>query len=357
MTTTRKKDGDISDLLGGLSIKDAKAKELDSRSLRLQQELDRSGFRIFECLQDLGFFSWNPPRGTPYKSLRATSDAADITKFIDLNGRPDKLVSLSSLRTPRQFESPPPDTHENRFPFGKNDAACLHVACRHRGADWDGIDFAFGGSTLEMLASRDASDPYVVTVVGSDSGGCKAAKKTILVTKNKEYVQNLADVGFQFERLVTGKPMRGEKSTTICSVEHLHVMNVGTYRVFFRAETDAIDEGDGDPIEIKASNPRYWGTKVMFQMISSGSTRLCHGTKGGGYLRSVAKQSLRQVAQTAMIGRSIQAIEGKILAGMESLQNQMKDAREGETFRSPSLARVGGSSCARRRTTSSRHRT
>ena len=73
---------------------------------------------------------------------------------------------------------------------------------------------------------------------------------------------------------MTGKPLQGDDSDVVGSVEHLHVMNVGTYRVFFRAEVDAVNGGDGDPVEVKASNPRYWGTRVMFQVISSGSTRL-----------------------------------------------------------------------------------
>jgi hypothetical protein len=50
---------------------------------------------------------------------------------------------------------------------------------------------------------------------------------------------------------MTGKPMRGYHSGVLGSVEHLHVMNVGTYRVFFRAEVDAVDDSDGDPVEIK----------------------------------------------------------------------------------------------------------
>ena len=115
------------------------------------------------------------------------------------------------------------------------------------------------------------------------------------------------------------------------SVEHLHVMNIGTYRVFFRAETDAILEGS--PVEIKASNPRYWGTKVMFQMISSGSTKLCHGQKSRGSLTGVEIQSLVQVASTALAYTSVETLERNILKGMESIQSQMKDASPGEVFK------------------------
>ena len=101
---------------------------------------------------------------------------------------------------------------------------------------------------------------------------------------------------------MTGHAMEDSSSDTAV-VEHMHEMNVGSYRVFFRAETDAktaIGRNDTTPVEIKASNPRYWGTKVMFQMISSGSTVLCHGRKSRGSLASVELRSLADVASEAM---------------------------------------------------------
>ena len=109
---------------------------------------------------------------------------------------------------------------------------------------------------------------YQITSANKDDTKC------ILVAKKKDYAQNLADVGFQFERYVTGGDMMDTKTNT--SVEHIHIMKVGERTVLFRAEVDAID-GNGSALEVKASNPRYWGTKVMFQMISSGSSKLCQG--------------------------------------------------------------------------------
>ena len=110
-------------------------------------------------------------------------------------------------------------------------------------------------------------------------------------------------------------------------------MNVGEYQVFFRAETDAIME-DSSPVEIKASNPRYWGTKVMFQMISSGSTKLCHGKKGRGSLYAVEVQSLAQVAQTALItSKNVKTLEDNITKNMKEIQSQMKDKIPGDVFK------------------------
>lgn len=104
--------------------------------------------------------------------------------------------------------------------------------------------------------------------------------KSILIAKKKDYEQNLGDFGFQFERHVTVGLM---DTVDFSTVEHMHTMKIGKRTVLFRAEVDAKDD-DGSPVEVKASNPHYWGTKVMFQMISSGSSRLCHGEKSRGAL-------------------------------------------------------------------------
>ena len=103
-------------------------------------------------------------------------------------------------------------------------------------------------------------------------------------------------------------------------------MKVGNKIVFFRAEVDAVDE-NGAAIEIKASNPRYWGTKVMFQMISSGSSKLCHGEKSRGTLTRVTLRSLTSVAVTALEYSSARAPENNILDGMEAIYKQVKDEK------------------------------
>jgi hypothetical protein len=183
-----------------------------------------------------------------------------------------------------------------------------------RGVDLDKVDFCFGGSTLEMLATKDASDPFIVSRV--------PGTKCILVAKKKSYTKNLADFGFQFERYVTEGSMMNTKDTS--SIEHIHTMKVGTKTVLFRAEVDAVDE-NGGPVEIKASNPRYWGTKVMLQMISSGSSKLCHGEKFRGTLTRVSLKNLSSVAATAFQGSRAGIVEKNILDGMEAIMSQVQD--------------------------------
>ena len=205
-----------------------------------------------------------------------------------------------------------PLQHDNKYPYGQIDIGCLYVAAKHRGVDLNGIHFAFGGSTLEMLATKDATLPYITTrIPGTDC---------ILVSKRQVYTQDLSDHGFQFERLVTGKSVPDEGEVEF--VEHMHLMKVGDYDVLFCAETDAIQHES--PVEIKVSNPRYWGTKVMFQMISSGSTRLCHGEKSRGTVTRILMRNLSTVAKEALAYSSISQLQKNITDGMEAIDSQLK---------------------------------
>jgi hypothetical protein len=299
---------DLSRLLDQLTIRD------DQKSGKgLADELDKTEFSIFEPLADLGYFAWKP-NNAPYQPLSSLKSADEIRRHVDVDGKPDRLVPVSSLRLPKGFAHTKDRKYRNQFPYGELDVACLYVAVKHRGLDLDKVDFAFGGSTLEMLANKDAGSPYIVVRV--------PGFKTILVVKRKEYDQNLADIGFQFERYVTGKSM-SDVDAEVEFVEHMHLMNVGKYNVLFRAETDA-RQADS-PVEVKVSNPQYWGTKVMFQMISSGSTKLCHGEKTRGALTNVTLKSLSRVARDSLAYSDVASLQKNILDGMEAIQEQLRD--------------------------------
>ena len=251
----------------------------------------------------------------------STVTAQQITDRINLDVRPKKLVEISQLPLPRAFRSLRPQEFVNKFPFGRYCIASLHVASRYRGVNLQTIDFSFGGSTLGMLANKDASSPYMVTRVPHTD--------ILLVVKCKEYVQNYADFGFQFERLVTGLSLSDKSDVEF--VEHLHTMLIGTHRVLFSAETDALN-GD-EPVEVKSSNPIYWGSRVMFQMISSGSHQLCHGVKLRGALTGINILPLSEVARGAFQEQARATLEANILEGMLALKTQMNGAKNGEVFK------------------------
>jgi len=284
-----------------------------------QNELKKTGFTVFAPLKDLGYFSWKP--SGVYTELSDIGSAEEITKFLEPEGKPKDIVPLNGIELPKQFPNPVPQTFWHRFPFGQYEAACLHVAAQHRSVDFSGIDFMFGGSTLDMLARKNAADgPFMAMRIPF----CQS----IMVVRSKKYMQDLSNVGFQFERLVTGEDMAAKAEFEY--TDHIHEMMVGPYRVLFQAETDGVYEGE--LVEVKASNPHWWDTHVMFQMISSGSTKLCHGVKQYGTLHSINLKSLSDVALDAFKSQDRSILETNILSSMTRLKDEMQKSQKNQVF-------------------------
>lgn len=323
---------DLLQKLSSLNVSSVTSKADDDKSLKpysckFKKELEKTQFTIFVPMTDCGYYGWIPG-DTPVQSLSNLKSADEIVRHVDIDLKPKELLPLSQLKVPRPFDlSLPPDEYPNKYPFGQYDVASLYVASKHRNVDLNEVDFVFGGSTLEMLAKCDASNPYMVCRIPTS----KANHTLLLVRKCKEYTQNYADIGFQFERYVTTGSMC--RKDPIDFLEHMQVMEIGTkFKVLLCAEADAVDDG-GDPIEIKASNPQYWGTKVMFQMISSGSPTLCCGVKGRNILTNVTMRSLSNVAVDALRNRNCNTLEKNIVNGMQALLDQMIKVKDYESYK------------------------
>lgn len=287
---------------------------------KFQAEIQATSFSIFEPVADLGYFGWKPNH--PYKTL-ANVTAREMIESIQLAVTPNKVISPNEINCmlPMHFETLSPQAIICKYPNNHYDLASLHVALKHRNIDT--VDFFFGGSTLEILAQRAIphDSQYLATKVpGTD---------IIMVHKHKEYVQDYSNIGFQFERLVTGKTFRDRHREH--HVEHMQLMKVAGYRVLFSAEMDAADDS-GNPVEIKVSNPMYWGTKTMFQMISNGSSNLIVGTKSYGALYSVNMEDLSTVAMTTLVGTNVRMLESNIRDGLEALNRQSGCFNDGKIF-------------------------
>lgn len=152
----------------------------------------------------------------------------------------------------------------------------------------------------------------------------------IMVFKLKDYVQDYSFLGFQLERYITGSSFEDLHDTDL--VEHVQLMDIDGHRVLFAAEIDAMDE-NGDPVQVKGSDPFYWGTKVLLQMISSGSVNMCHGSRKQQKLVKVKLMTLQQIAQKAFSKRkSIATLERNIINGLLALkeaayQQQIEDGK------------------------------
>jgi hypothetical protein len=150
----------------------------------------------------------------------------------------------------------------------------------------------------------------------------------VMVTKVSEYGQDYSAFGFQFERLVTGGKF-SDRHSTEC-IEHVHYMKIGKYRVLVTGQTDAVDSSN-NPVEISTSNPRWWGTSKMFQMISSGSIKFCAGNRRKTSLTNIKILSLSEIISQALLAKDVRQLERNILQNMDKLAELLKDAASGDS--------------------------
>ena len=103
--------------------------QADKFNNRFSDEINQTNFTIFDHLSDLGYFSWDP-KDSRYKSLDDISSSEEILSHIDLNGKPNILMPVQRLKTPKKFEHPPAREIINKFPFGQIDIGCLYAAVK-----------------------------------------------------------------------------------------------------------------------------------------------------------------------------------------------------------------------------------
>merc|ERR1712025_144340 len=109
-------------------------------------------------------------------------------------------------------------------------------------------------------------------------------------------------------------------------------MDMGGFKVLLSAEVDAVIEEKNDtfPVEIKSGNPRYFGFKVMLQMIANGAQFLVQAEKRGRtQLVGVKKRSLREVICAEKSSFELLDAQEKILDALEQLREQAQGILEG----------------------------
>lgn len=117
------------------------------------QEMKQTKYQIFQLIQNLGFFGWNPPSITlkkkpKYKYLSSIQCPQEILQHINLKAIPPHMRPIQEIiRTlPMEFLNNQQNHHHhhlqqnktntqqeqqqvfNYFPYGRNDIACLYVA-------------------------------------------------------------------------------------------------------------------------------------------------------------------------------------------------------------------------------------
>jgi hypothetical protein len=280
----------------------------------LKLALEGSDFTIFTVVKDLGYWGWTPSGS--YKAMDQVT-AKEILDQLNVDKTPDQLSPLPLIKRslPKKFASLPPQKHINKYPFAAPILASLYVSIHHRGVDLDKeVDYLFGGSTLEMLShlSIEPGYQYLVTRVPEHPN-------TVYVSCFTEYEQDCNHAGFQFERLMTGRQFTDPPDK--CQVKHSHILQVGESRVLFTAEVDGAH--NGECVEIKTSNPRHWKTRIMFQMMSNGSTIMCSGHKMGDVLKNVQLKNLSKVIRDALSDSNVQELERNICNGIHMLKREV----------------------------------
>lgn len=300
-----------------------------------QKELAKTPFSIFTCVKNVGYVQWKPI-GKCRKLSNET--VSSVQQQIHFDRVEPPTLHMENVPLPHPFETPSDEHHRKyqyqaKYPFSENEVAhfvalehfcpCSNQSSHHQ------IRFLLGGSTLELLATQKSQKPYYATHMDGK----------ILIAKSAGYTGDPMAIGFQFERLLTCSPGNGNTDPNAPAnlrdrsfIEHLHILQIGRHMAICCAETDAIDI-HGNRVELKASPPQAWGTKVMFQMISSASALLVSADKSKqNVLKAIHKLSLSKVVDRALAKRNVHQLEQNILEGLEALDLQLGHRKEGDVY-------------------------
>ena len=295
----------------------------------MKSDIISDAFPSFRVLEELGLYVWRPGCDSNDMLIpHARVKASDITGRLSVSdGGDDSLAKLlSGLKLHDSTEIPvicysalrfplimrrdlPPQKFPNRFPNDAGYVVPLFVAFK-RGLDLSTIDFILGGSSMDYLANRllDPCDTCVYLA--------QKLRNLILFVKYKEYTQDYSHIGFQFERLVTGRQMEDVVGPN--RVENLRVIKIGPFSCLVAADVDATD-ASGNLVEIKSGNPNYFGIKLILQMISSGSKILVNADKRGQTLLGINRRTLSDLIREETT-EELKAAEMNIIESLASLK-------------------------------------
>jgi len=277
-------------------------------------------FPEFQKIEDLGSYAV-APKGS-YKSW-SECKAEDILSTLILDeakATPPKLIDGYEKLAPATFPSLKRNAKLNKFPHSTSELIPLYIA-KSNGHDLESIDFVLGGSALNALAERETPGGgavYALSKVGN----------AVIMAKYSEYEKNYADIGFQFERLVTNGSVEHDDDFT--SYEHVQMYAIGDHKILFSADADAVDT-EGNRCEIKAANPRYYKLKVIFQMISSDSQVLVQGDRKQTNLLNIKTKTLDSLIKEKKKSECF-AAQDKIIGALAEIKDFGKSMKDGSTY-------------------------
>lgn len=104
--------------------------DIDGEDSRYSEQINATEFSILKPISDLGFFGWRATGG--YTPLNSIKSKVDVVRFIDFQSRPNRLIPIHQIETPKRFQVAKDTAFENKFPYSQYDIACLHIAVQVR---------------------------------------------------------------------------------------------------------------------------------------------------------------------------------------------------------------------------------
>lgn len=202
-------------------------------------------FNDFDTIRSLGTLCWDSSDLSQKRFKEVTVE--DVLKGLRHEKTLPSRIVQPTTRLPVTFGQLAPQKVLNMFPVDNGAIVPLYVA-KQRGVDLESVDFLLGGSVLNVFANKEV-----------------------------ERQGDGADLKYLVQKC-----------------RHLHLMLIAGYTVLFSAEVDAVDDA-GVPVEIKSGNPRWFGMKVMFQMLSSSARTLVMADRRGPQLQRIQRKTFEDM--------------------------------------------------------------
>ena len=262
-------------------------------------EVLAASFPSIRPLRRFGRYCWNPAKVSKKMKVMQKVAANDITKGLaTAHELPNTIVDPTAIRLPCKFaENLPSQRVFNMFPYRPGLLPALTVA-RERGLCLKNLDFVLDASSLILLARTQPQKKRYKHLVQKLPG-----TDVIAIGNCGRYMQELHDIGYQFERLMTGEPQDGLHD--VRWHEAIQLLDIGGWQVLVTAEVDALNAKQM-PVEIKSSKT-IRRRLLILQMLASGAVELVHAKEDRQHLAgrpaAIFQEARSKVAQR-MVSRS-----------------------------------------------------
>ena len=147
-----------------------------------------------------------------------------------------QFIEYLNSKCPISFNRTDKKNSPHEYPYNPSYLVPLYVAVASRGININSIDFIFGGSVLQMLASAK------ITKNVEYWAQQKPGTKVVAVEKKQSYSTNWNDFGHSFERFVPGQCNTYYwRYSTIYSLALYKIFNNASYSLSPKQATSPVE--------------------------------------------------------------------------------------------------------------------